>query len=155
VVLELQEHLMPVPGRAFPDRIELQHDYVAYYRSATRTLWTSGHAGRPEQPLTAHPAAAFTVEGDPLGLCTDGIYLEGDARNEALQGDFHIGAAVANELASPLIRILPLVSGHGITNLPEDLPELQRDDESSSGGVARSGGEERSPVSVSVLPRRS
>ena len=140
VVLRLQEALMPAPGRTFPAEVHLEHDYLAYYRSATRSLWGSGHAGEPEDRLTAYPPATFTVEGDPLGLCIEGIHLEGDARNEALQGDFHIGAAVANELDSPLIRILPLVSGHGISNIPDDLPD---DDAGAPAGAVSGSSTER------------
>ena len=160
-VLQLQEFLMPIPGRTFPAVIELDHDYEAYYRSATRLLYTTGHAALPEQRLTAHGPATFTVVGDPLGLCTDGIHLQGDSRNEIIQGDFHIGGGVANELESSLIRILPLVSGNGITNLPpEVIAAAEAEDRAAEGAaVDPTAGDptagEPVSISVSLSPRSS
>jgi hypothetical protein len=124
-VLAVQRLLMPAPGRTFPARTELPHDYVDYYRSATRTLYTTGRASRPDRPLTAYPPASFTVDGDPMGLCTRGLDPGGDARSETMQGDFHVGAEVAYELDSPLLRGLPALGHHGmkvdLTWLGDDL----------------------------------
>jgi hypothetical protein len=143
-VLTLQQFLMPAPGRTFPATITLAHDYVTWYRAATRTLYTTGHAGTPESELADLGPAEFTVTGDPLDLCVTGIRLDGDSRDEILQGDFHIGAAVANELESPLIRILPALCGQAgplssediVRQLLEELEDLQATpDDADADGV--------------------
>ncbi len=156
-VLDLQEFLMPVPGRSFPASIELPHDYTAYYRSATRELYTTGQAGLPEAPLASLGPATFTITGDPLGLCTSGIYLHGDSRSEIMQGDFHIGSAVANELESPLMRVLPALSYFGVTSLPDEFADVMDqvrdgfagDDEDEDGVIDTVGAR----VTVSISPR--
>jgi hypothetical protein len=135
-VIDLQLLLMPAPGRVFPDTAELAHDYLAYYRSATRSLYTTGTAGTPERPLTDFPPATFTVEGDPAGLCTEGIHPQGDPRSETMQGDFHVGAESAYELDSPLVRGLPALGHHGLhvdlgwlgDDLDLSLPEAPTDE---------------------------
>ena len=120
-VLALQELLLPAPGRTFPASIELRHDYLAYYRSATHDLFTTGAAGTPDRPLAAYGPATFTVAGDPLAVCTTGLRSSGDPDDEMLQNDFHIGATLAYELESPLLRVLPALSGR--TFCPQG-PEL-------------------------------
>lgn len=109
-VLAVQEFLMPERGRTFPATMALDHDYVSYYASATAELFRSGRAGVPERPLTTYPAASLTVAADPLGLCDTGLHFPGDNYDAAFEGDFHIGAIAANELLSPLVRIVPGVS---------------------------------------------
>jgi radical SAM superfamily enzyme YgiQ (UPF0313 family) len=123
-VLRVQSALMPMPGRTFPHVEALPHDYVAYYRSATRSLYTSGAASAPERPLQAYGPGLLEVRGDPLALCSDGIHPEGDPRSEVMQGDFHVGAAVANELDSDLIRILPALTYFGMDTTPSWLGDL-------------------------------
>lgn len=108
-VMLLQEFLMPTPGRRFPASLELDHDYVAYYASATRELYTSGNCAQPDRPLNEYPPATFTVWGDPLRLCQSGLDFPGDSRHQLLEGDFAIGSLAANELDSSLVRILPAV----------------------------------------------
>ena len=108
-VLALQEMLMPAAGRQFPSTIELEHDYLAYYLGATESLFTSGQAGTPAKALRDHGPAPFTVRSDPLGLCTEGVTLLGDSRDEQDQGDFYLVSASAYELDSPLVRLLPHV----------------------------------------------
>jgi hypothetical protein len=105
--LAVQEFLMPRPGRRFPETIELEHDYVAYFHESTRELYRSGHAVAPMHRLEEHPPGTLTVTGDPLGLCSDGLQFWGDSRDETFEGDFQIGALAANELDSPLVRLLP------------------------------------------------
>src|SRR5690606_33784313 len=46
-VLTLQHALMPRCGREFPSTVELPHDYLAYYRSAARSLYVDGSATTP------------------------------------------------------------------------------------------------------------
>ncbi|HWJ64789.1 MAG TPA: radical SAM protein [Acidimicrobiales bacterium] len=106
-VLALDQHLMPILGRRFPDTIELPHDYVAYYRSAVAPLYREGNAGLPERPLGSYGPTSFTVLGDPLELCTEGARLAGDSRDGVLQGDFYTASASAFELHSTLSRMLP------------------------------------------------
>ena len=106
-VLRVQEHLMAAPGRPLPATVDLDHDYVAYYLGATAELYRSGRAGAPERPLVELPPGSLTVDADPLGLCATGLDIPGDSRNESFEGDFYIGALSANELDSPLVRILP------------------------------------------------
>jgi len=123
-VLDLQQFLMPTTGRTFPATVTLAHDYLAYYRSATDDLYRDGRAHGPAAPLDTYGPAEFTVEGDPLGLCSNGLQIDGDSRNERLPGDFVLGANSANELQSPLMRYLPWVAANGIPPvLPDDLGE--------------------------------
>jgi radical SAM superfamily enzyme YgiQ (UPF0313 family) len=110
-VLRLQTHLLPAPERTFPATITLDHDYLAYYRDTTATLHTTGHAGTPPRPLADYPPAPFTVDGDPLKLCTVGLHFDGDSRDHVFEGDFCIGQASANELDSPLLSLLPVFGG--------------------------------------------
>ena len=106
---ELNQFLMPAPGRHFPASIDLPHDYVAYHREATSGLYATGHPGRPDRPLADRGPARFTVTADPLRLCEDGLRFAGDSRDEVLQGDFYMATSTANELLSPLVRLLPHV----------------------------------------------
>lgn len=113
--LAVQEFLMPRPGRSFPETLELEHDYVTYFHESTRELYGSGHAIAPTRRLAEHPPGTLTVSGDPLGLCTTGLEFWGDSRDETFEGDFQIGALAANELDSPLVRLLPgIVSDRGL-----------------------------------------
>ena len=108
-VLQLQQLLMPASGRTFPAFSMLAHDYVAYYRSATASLYTTGQAGHPDRPLVEYPPAPFTVDGDPMALCEVGIDMPGDSRDTYLEGEFHLGEISGNELDSPLVRIIPVM----------------------------------------------
>ena len=121
-VLTLQHALMPTPGRTFPHTIQLPHDYPTYYRDATTTLYTTGHAGTPTTPLHHHPPTTFTITADPLHLCDNGLPLDGDSRDDANQGQFQIGATVAHELESPLMRYLPHVHASGVA--PPERPAV-------------------------------
>ena len=40
--------------------------------------------------------------------------FQGDSRSETMQGSFYIGGTAANELDSPLMRLLPWVSCAGL-----------------------------------------
>lgn len=140
-VLDLQLALMPAPGRQFPETIHLAHDYVSYYRSATKGLYASGKAGTPDMPLSGYPSVPFTVAGDPMGLCTVGLHPSGDARSETMQGDFHVGATSSNELDSPLMRPLPALAHYDIDTVPDwidlaDLAVYERIDDSMEPEVA-------------------
>lgn len=112
-VLRLQEFLMPAPGRRFPAEITLAHDYVAYYRSATDELFTTGKASTPTRPLHEHRPATFRVEGDPLSLCSTGAAFDGDSSDEVIEGDFQLGGSFAYELDSPLLQLRTVMGGRG------------------------------------------
>jgi len=101
-VLGLQRFLMPEYGRRFPDTIALDHDYVAYYRSATASLWSSGEFHPPERPLADHGPAAFTIYGDPMDRCGGGMRVYEDPRNEAATDSFWYSGHL--ELDSPLVQ---------------------------------------------------
>jgi len=101
-VLALQRFLMPEHGRQFPDSIALDHDYVAYYRSATASLWSSGEFRPPGRPLTDHGPAAFTIYGDPMDRCGGGMRVYEDPRNEAATDSFWYSGHL--ELDSPLVQ---------------------------------------------------
>lgn len=118
VTFALQQFLMPWPGRTFPAALALAHDYVAYYRDATATLYTTGHAGRPPRPLEAYGPGRLVVAGDPLQLCVTGVAFAEFGTDE-MEGDFEIGANSGYELLSPLTRLLPHVTASGVT--PADL----------------------------------
>lgn len=54
--------------------------------------------------------------------------LYGDARrDEILESDFHLGQATANELVSPLIRILPGTTWLAVSALEDRLRRLDID----------------------------
>jgi len=115
-VLRVQEALMPAPGRGFPATVALEHDYVAYVQDATASLYTSGRATGPTAPLSSYPPGELTVTGDPLALCEQGLRFDGDSRDLQFEGDFVIGMRTANELASPLLSLLPVFSGHPVAD---------------------------------------
>lgn len=58
-------HLLPWPGRELPCTVELQHDYLAYFRSATASLVETGASGVPGRPLINHGPGRIHVAGDP------------------------------------------------------------------------------------------
>lgn len=97
-VLDYQLFVMPAPGRPFPATAHLAHDYPSYYRSATASLYRSGHAGRPVQRLEDHPPVELTIVDDPLDLCGSGLEFLGDSRDATLQGNFWIGIPFSYEL---------------------------------------------------------
>jgi radical SAM superfamily enzyme YgiQ (UPF0313 family) len=105
-VLAVQEALMPAAGRTFPDVVQLEHDYVAFYREVLRP-----RDGRStDRQLGDYPPGQLTVD-DPDGIspgCLREMFLiehspEG-ARNLSHEGEFW--DAFNWELASPLQRAL-------------------------------------------------
>lgn len=124
--LRLQQFLMPHPGRSFPATIELEHDYVSYYRAATASLYGDGAASGPTRPLRDWPPAVFEVDGDPLGLCTDGMSYASQSEDPTMENDFVIGGSTAYELESELVRLLPFVAGNGIRARGPAVPVMVR-----------------------------
>lgn len=102
-VVRLQEFLMPAPGRQFPASITLAHDVAAYYGDATSSLRLNGSITPLPRPLSDYPPATFTIDGDPLGVCTHGIELLGSSRDDFMQGDFYCLVSTF-DLDSPLGR---------------------------------------------------
>ncbi|MCU1499837.1 MAG: hypothetical protein JWM47_3790 [Acidimicrobiales bacterium] len=90
--LDVTRHLLVWPGRTYPSTIELDHDYVSYFRSAQASLIETGEPGRPDRPLGDHGPGLLEVDGDPLdvtallGLWEGGI--DGDPFQQAL--DFEV-----------------------------------------------------------------
>jgi len=105
-VFAVNEFLMPRPNRSFPDSLELRHDYPAYFVAANRSLYRSGGAAAPQQRLDEFPAGVLTVDSDPLKLCTAGLHFHGKPGTQVVQSDFYLHTASANELKSPLMRLL-------------------------------------------------
>lgn len=103
-VIAVQHHLMPRPGRVFPSSIELEFDYIEYQRSALAGLYTDGRARGPARTLSSFGPGVLTISGDPLDLCGIGPRLEGNPRDEAMEGDFHNPPEIGYELDSPLAR---------------------------------------------------
>ena len=147
-VIDLQKALMPATGRAFPHRIELEHDYLSYYLGAVRPLYLDGAAGRPERPLASYPPATFTVEGDPMGIGDRGMLWGEASRDEILESDFHLGQATANELDSPLMRILPSTTWLAPRALEDRLRRLGIDPHDRSVPVPPVTDDESVPVTI-------
>ncbi len=118
-VLEVNRVLMPRAGRSFPASVELEHDYVRYFRDATASLYGDGRASGPPRPLVDYGPATFVVQGDPLELCRTGPPLNVGVGDDVIQSEFHLGQCASNELLSPLLRLLP---GLGGTAVPIDGP---------------------------------
>ena len=66
VVLAVQEALLPWSGRAFPDVVRLEHDYVRWYRTVLRAPAPGPSASAPQ--LTDLAPATLEVR-DPQGVC--------------------------------------------------------------------------------------
>lgn len=162
-VLRLQHCLCPAPGRRFPETVDLEHDYVAYYLDGTRSLYETGHAGRPPRPLTDYPPATFTVDSDPMQVCEAGIFaaagypcIPGKDRDRMIEPDFHVGSTTANELMSPLVRILPVMAGFGPTVVADRLERMGLDALGPSGVATNPDlADERESIPVSLRPSSS
>lgn len=63
----VNQFLMPVRGRSCPDALELEHDYVSYYRSALIDLYATGQSGTPERRLEEYGAGRLEAQ-DPENL---------------------------------------------------------------------------------------
>ena len=66
------------------------------------------------------------VEGDPLGLCTDGMSYASQSEDPTMENDFVIGGSTAYELESELVRLLPFVAGNGILARGPAVPVMVR-----------------------------
>lgn len=121
-VLELQRFLMPEHGRTVPEDLVLDHDYVQYYRDATRSLWVDGYATGPIKPLESYGPARFTVYGDPMERCGRQMGIAHDPRNENMTEAFWSSGHM--ELDSPLVSGTAEIAAHGgFIGLHEQVPE--------------------------------
>jgi hypothetical protein len=107
-VLEVQRALMPWPGRRFPARVELEHDYVSYYLDVIAPLYDDVDECAAV-PLASRPPGVLEIRGDPAELGVDGMNLWGNPRDEASSSAYTLVFTAANELDSPLLRLLPEV----------------------------------------------
>ncbi len=124
-VLALQVCLLPETGRTFPSALDLDHDYVAYFRDNTHSLWTDGHDRPTGRPLGDYGPATFTVVGDPAGRCREGMRRPPDSRNERMMEEFWLSGHW--ELDSPLAQNHSEVAAAGTytslaDQVPDDLP---------------------------------
>ena len=128
-VFAVQAFLMPEFRRPLPDRIELDHDYLAYYRDATAELFRSGAATGPERPLSSYSPGSLTIDGDPANLTEWRMRPHDDSRDEVFVRPFWVSSVF--ELDSPLARNLPetpLIGGW--KNIRE--PHVDESDEAAS-----------------------
>ena len=86
-VLRVQEAVLREPGRSFPERVSLAHDFDAWWQAHGRGT----SPGRVSAPLHAYPPAEISVD-DPDGLCRLDLTRQ-------RQYDYHF---VRWELRSPL-----------------------------------------------------
>lgn len=73
--------VLPAPRRRFPQKVALDHDYVAYFRSATGNLLLDGRPGEPDRPLAEHGPAELTIHDDPDRLGEDGYVRFAEERD--------------------------------------------------------------------------
>jgi radical SAM superfamily enzyme YgiQ (UPF0313 family) len=140
VALEANRFLLPAPGRRFPDSIELEHDYAAYFDFAHRALAQEGVPCAPSTPLRSRSAGRLTVLADPDDRCEAGFGRLIRARKHGTPSNFWVTAHL--ELVSPLATYLPLTSA-----FVEARRELARDQAAESGEGGR-------PIPVPVQVRR-
>lgn len=120
-VLALQVALLPDTARSFPASLALDHDYLAYFRDNTHSLWVDGHNRPTGRPLADYGPATFTVVGDPAGRCREGMRRPPDSRNERMMEEFWLSGHW--ELDSPLAQTHSEVVGAGTyTSLADQLP---------------------------------
>ncbi len=111
-VFQVQQFLMPQPGRKFPETLSVRHNYQAYYSDARRYLFTGDHVPRTVRKLSCYGPAEISIEGDPLGICEFGLEFH---RYQDGVDEFNIGFDSSNELLSPLMRIQFPLRAAGIT----------------------------------------
>jgi hypothetical protein len=108
-VLQVQRALMPWPGRVFPATVELAHDYVGYYLDGISPLYGLGRTATGITSLAERGPGVLVVAGDPTCLGIRGMDLVGNPRDDRQGSSYNIVGSAANELDSPLLRLLPEV----------------------------------------------
>lgn len=124
--LRVQRALMPSVGRGFPELVELEHDFVAYYRTELRPTEGAG-SGRS---LESFGPASLRVE-DPRDVCRDPFQEFTDIQwtSEGTRGlvseyEFHLGAGNW-ELESPLARPIRFAYRAKGSGRPSDSSEIR------------------------------
>jgi radical SAM superfamily enzyme YgiQ (UPF0313 family) len=99
--LRVQEAVTREPGRRFPDRVSLPHDFVSWWRDHG-----SGTARQPVKapPLHSYPPAELVVE-DPQGLC------QLDLTRQRQYGTYYIHWEMHSELRAAETTALFLNTG--------------------------------------------
>lgn len=125
----VNQFLMPVRGRSFPDTLELEHDYVSYYRSGVMGLYAPGQVCVPDRRLVEYGSAQLRAE-DPddlpnsmIGRLSEDRLLIDDASSRRF-APFWMSAHL--ELWSPVIAIPPLMSGERAPQVRELVDERYR-----------------------------
>jgi len=92
-ILTVQQLVLPEHGRSFPEVVELEHDFVAWFRAIVAVKDMGGRDWCNEVgPLGSYPPALFEVD-DPDDLCTRAV-------GSSVAFDLTQGW----ELASPIMR---------------------------------------------------
>ena len=68
--LVVSRHLLAWPRRPLPARLELEHDYVAYFRSTQPSLHETGEPGHPDKPLRHYGPGEIEIVADPLDVAS-------------------------------------------------------------------------------------
>ncbi|MGN6696384.1 MAG: hypothetical protein ACTHN0_19555, partial [Aquihabitans sp.] len=134
-VLEIQEAIMPERRRVFPMSAALDHDYVAYYRGATRSLASDGRSTLPLHRLEEYGPGTIDVFGDPADLTTWAFRRIEEVRPSVLlpRAFWHL---LHYELDSPLTRFVAEVRANGgYTSQPERQPVAPPPDDEPSATV--------------------
>lgn len=108
-VLAVQAFLMPTRRRSFPDSIQLNHDYVAWYQST----YAVASFGEPAPRLRSYGPSQLIVE-DPAGVC-DGRLLRNYfsmRRLEACDNPFWVlnDWELQSDLTRPMATAVPVLS---------------------------------------------
>ena len=105
-VLAVQLFLMPTRSRRFPDRLELSHDYVAWFHSTSRNV------GGIDVPSLAEMPPGELVVDDPAGVCDTRLMRNGFSirRAEACDNPFWVlnDWELDSQLARPMATAVPL-----------------------------------------------
>jgi radical SAM protein with 4Fe4S-binding SPASM domain len=115
-VLAVQKFLMPAHHRRFPARLDLPHDYVAWYQA------TSEGAG--VRPLVEMPPGELIVD-DPAGVCDARLLRNGFSirREEACDNPFWVlnDWELDSALARPMATAVPQTAAQ-VAPGPPDAP---------------------------------
>lgn len=123
--LRVQEAVMPSVGRELPERIELEHDYIAFYRSEIRPTDEGPHG----RGLAEFPPGEMVVD-DPRRVCATAFQELQDLHHTPdglrdLMLEMRFWAGDGNwELSYPLAR--PLRLSYHFDTEPEPADELTR-----------------------------
>lgn len=153
-VFQVQQFLMPQPGRRFPETLSVRHDYQAYYSDARQYLLTGDHVPQMVRELSHYGPSEITIEGDPLGVCESGLDFR---RYQDGVDEFNIGFDSSNELVSPLMRMqFPLkAAGIEFPVVDDDIEGewIDGEVEGGSAGLVAPVAEDPAVTGVSIVRR--